>query len=115
MGDQDGSGRVFTHENVQEGSGEIAWNGNIRTNSHTPEIGSPTLDLRPTRPPLTRRAPALYPLPASGRMASPLRDGRQEDPLLFQLVERLWREQLTMREDIHTLAERLHAAHACEP
>jgi len=73
MGDQDGSGRVLTHENVQEGSGEIAWNGNIRTNSHTPEIGSPAIDQRPARPPLTdcvRRhlTPRIAPLPASGRI-----------------------------------------------
>ena len=73
MGDQDGSGRVFTDENVQEGSGEIAWNGNIRTNSHTPEIGSPAIDQRPARPPLTCCAGrhltlALHPLPASGRI-----------------------------------------------
>ena len=67
------------------------------------------------RAPACAVSPALHPLPVSGRMASPLRDGRQEDPLLFQLDERLWREQLTMREDIHALAERLHAAHACEP
>ena len=71
MGDQDGSGRVFTQENVQEGSGEIAWNGNIRTNSHTPEIGSPAIDQRPARPPLTgcvRRhlTSTLYPLLARG-------------------------------------------------
>ena len=53
MRGQERSHRVFTHETVQERSGECACNGNIRTNSHTSESGSPAIDQRHTRPPLT--------------------------------------------------------------
>jgi len=40
---------------VQERSGEIACNGNIRTNSHTLEVGSPAM----TSGPLDRRGPVV--------------------------------------------------------
>ena len=38
------SGRVKPRLYAQKCAGEIAWNGNIRTNSDTPEIGSPAID-----------------------------------------------------------------------
>ena len=45
-----GSGRGFTDESVQEGPGEIACDGNIRTNSHTLD-GSTFGTLHPCQPP----------------------------------------------------------------